>query len=223
MRTLPQSRAGRIEFFRLHLQQWLTEGEQIGLDAGQLAALGAQLEAAEAALADAEAARSAARSATIRFHTAEDRLTETGRAAIATIKAQAARTHDPLVYARAQLDAPAPPSPTPAPAAPRWKRAWIDSFGRVHLSWEADAAGPRSGVYFTLLRRDTMQAPWRTLDAVQQTSFIDHHPPVLTPGKAISYALIARRGLKRSATIATTTITAAAPETAGTQLQGAAA
>lgn len=211
MRTLPNSRAGRIDFFRTHLEQWLEEAEAIGLDSEQLTALAAQIAEAEAARAAAAAAHLTARSATLAFHEAEARLTATGRAAIATIKARAARDRDVTVYTQARLPVPANASPTPAPLPPRWRDSWVDANGRVHLSWSAEASGPRSGVFFLILRRGPGEREWRTLDAVQQTSFIDEHPPALTPGHPTSYALLARRGGQRSPMSATTSISAAPP------------
>lgn len=187
-----------MAFFRHHLSKWIEQGEAIGLDAEQLAKLTADLEAAEAALKRAMAARSTAASATAAFYAMEKRLTATGRAAIATIKARAAQQQDVGIYAQAWLSPPSPGSPTPAPARPMWGDVWIDTNGAVHLSWKAEASGPSSGVYFMILRRAPGEAMWRTLDAVQRTSFIDEHPAPLTPGESTVYALIARRGDKRS-------------------------
>ncbi len=187
-----------MEFFRNHLSRWTEQAEAIGLDAQQLATLTAELEAAEAARREAVAIQQAARSATNAFYRAEKRLTATGRAAIATIKARAAKEQNSSVYSQAWLSPPSPGSPTPAPARPMWGDVWIDTNGAVHLSWKAEASGPSSGVYFMILRRAPGEAMWRTLDAVQRTSFIDEHPAPLTPGESTVYALIARRGDKRS-------------------------
>ena len=97
-----------------------------------------------------------------------------------------------------------------------------DTNGAVHLSWKAEASGPSSGVYFMILRRAPGEAMWRTLDAVQRTSFIDAHPAAVLPGEPVAYALIGRRGDKRSPMSPIVTVRSAGAARAARDAHGAA-
>ena len=134
--VLPPGKQAQIQFFLQHVDKWKDAAATIGLDALEVDAFKVIVEAAAAAEQAAFQARDDSRSATKSYDTAFDKMSDDGRALIATIKAYAEKTGDEDVYARAAIPAPKPASPAPPAEAPTELVADPIADGTIMLKWK---------------------------------------------------------------------------------------
>ncbi|NRA57835.1 MAG: hypothetical protein HRU13_06925, partial [Phycisphaerales bacterium] len=111
------------------------------------------------------------------------------RAAIAAIKAHAAVTDDPGVYALALLSERSAPGEAPPPDTPR-DLAWaVRTDGAIELSW--DGGGPQ-GTYYVLTRALPGARGFAVLGTTTSKRFTDETLPAGASGTR--YAVTARHG-----------------------------
>lgn len=198
MPIVPKNPADQIDFYTSHVPVWAGDPGAIGLTAAITDALAARLDQARAALADALAARDRSEAATAAYRAAVRELHGRGSAAIATIKAFAEVSDDPLVYARARIDAPRRRGPKrPMPGAPRITSAVVDARGGLVLEWRAaagDPVGPSSGNYFEVLRRRDGLGEERSV-IIGSTAGLRLRDAEIGPGTTV-YTVRSRRGVE---------------------------
>src|ERR1051325_6992153 len=115
MPTVPHTRAGKIEFYKVRLPVWAEDPASIGLTSASVDELQQLVDEAQAAYREHLEAQQTARNATLKFHNAVSRMHQGGDGVaggatmLQLIKAYAQQTGDPGVYPRASIPAPAKP------------------------------------------------------------------------------------------------------------------
>jgi hypothetical protein len=197
--VLPNGRADTIRFFEVHLPGWAVDHAALGLSQAEIEELQALAAEARDALAAAEHARIAAKAATLGLHNRADALRRRGQLAIDRIRATAAATGNPLVFAAAEIDPPRFPQRRGAPGKPTHLRMSIDATGVLTLTWKSTNSKPSTGAMFSVSRQvvcavDPAGAdpPFENLGAVPARTFTDSSVP---PGATmITYQVQGRRG-----------------------------
>ena len=137
MPILPDTRSGKLMFFRVRLPVWDENRDLIGLDPAEIAQLQARTDAAREAQLAAGIARNAARAATNTWHTAAADLAEYGSNLLQKIKATAGGAGNNSVYNAALIPPPADPSPIGAPGTTSELRAQlVQGSGAFLLTWK---------------------------------------------------------------------------------------
>lgn len=190
--NLPQNPTDALEWIEARAPQWIARAGQIGLSeafAQEVADLADEARARRLA-ADEAAAR--AKSATQSWRHGIGQAKARTRAAIATIKAHAAATDDPGVYALAGLSPRDKPGEAPPPSMPRNLAFTVRPRGAVELSWEGGGRGGPQGAYYVVQRSFDGGRTWSVLGTTTSKRFVDEDLPV---GQAETfYAVIARHG-----------------------------
>ncbi len=176
MGVLPPGRIRQIEWFEQRLDAWAADPAMIGLSLGQVAQLATDITAARADYEAAQQARNQSVSATVGFHASADTLVGNGRDLIATVKAFAEASDDPLVYARADVPPPAAPGVVPPPGTPTGFRVALRGDGALALSWHADNPSGSSGTIYEIMRSDN-DGPMAFLATVGGKRFTDTTVP----------------------------------------------
>lgn len=156
MRTTPDTRIGKIEFYEAHLSPWAAAGGAIGLSIGSITAQAARVAAARAAYDAHIAAEAAARAATAAFTEAVRAMhADPGAGAdmIAAIRTHAQATDDPEVYTLAQIPPPKTPATMPPPGTPTAFGVELLADGAVALSWKCKNPRGAEGTVYEVLRR----------------------------------------------------------------------
>lgn len=162
--VLPRSIADRIAFFEQRLPIWAASHAEIGLDASDIVALDAVVSQARAAFEEAQEARSLARAKTLLQDEALAAMLAVARAQVRVVRAHAAKTRNPAVFAAAQIPAPNDPAPLGPAQTPTGLTSRLLTGGAVELVWQ----GSRTG----------------------GTSFHIHRSLVMPGGSGSAYALI---------------------------------
>lgn len=203
MALLPQSRAEQIIFFEAHLPLWQADPASIGLSPAQVAVLAAQIASARAALTAAEIQRIEAMSATEKFHIEADGMTDTGSDLIRLIRAHAAITNDPDVYARSGLPIPKTGGVLPPPGTPRSFQLEVHQDGGILLTWKCPQPRGASGTLYEIERligRPTASNRSAIIATVGQRRFLDTTLPAQAGAggaDGITYTITALRGTQR--------------------------
>lgn len=177
MATIPDTRAGKIEFYQSHLEAWAQDPPAIGLSAGEVAELAALVDSARAGFLEQGQARNAAMAATLAFHTRVAAMHTHGAGLLATIKAFAESGGDPGVYIRAKIPAPAIPSKAPPPGTPANFRAQLRGDGALSLSWKCKNPRGTEGTIYEVMRQVRGEAGFRYIGAVGVKRFTDDTLP----------------------------------------------
>ena len=188
--NLPADRNPAIEWLAARLERWEANAGDIGLDEADVADLAALADQAAQARTRAGEARASARSMTRHWHLRADATMDRARELILKIKAHAAATDNPEVYALAALSAPATRRREgEGPQPPRDIAAELRPGGAVALSWEG--GGPR-GAFYIVHRRLVGEASERIIAVVAAKRFVDETLPA-DPG-TVRYRIDAQRG-----------------------------
>lgn len=188
--NLPQNPTDALEWIEVRAPQWIARAGQIGLSeelAQEVSDLAAQ---ARARRVEAGEARARARSATRAWKNAIAQSKKRTRAAIAAIKAHAAATDDPQVYALARLSSRARPGEAPPPKQPTNLGFDVRPRGDVELFWQGGGSGGPQGTYYIVQRKLDPAGPWVVLGTTTSKRFVDEGLPVGVG--EVRYAVIAR-------------------------------
>jgi hypothetical protein len=156
MRTVPETRLGKIEFYESRLGPWAASGAAIGLAIDSILALAAKTAAARAAYDTHLAAAAAARAATTDFYqtvTAMHGDPGAGSDMIATIRNYAQVQDDPEVYTLAQIPPPASPGTPPPPGVPTDFGVELLASGALSLTWKSRNPRGVGGTIYELVRQ----------------------------------------------------------------------
>lgn len=190
-----------IRWYEDRLDEWQTNAAAIGLNAGTVTSMKALTAAARDKFAAADKARIASEAATLEMRNAVAAMRVTGSAAITTIKAFAATTNNPNVYALSQVSPPSPPTTLPAPSAPDSITAELLANGGLKLKWKVIGGQPGQGTVYRIGRQLNGTGPFINIDTVGEKNFIDSTIPYGTD--AVTYRISARRGGLNSANFTT--------------------
>ena len=195
MPILPDTRTGKLMFFRTRLPVWDENRDLIGLDPAEIAELEARTEAARAACDAAYAARQTAQSATLAWHAKAAQLAEYGSNLIQKIKATASSAGGTSVYTAALIPPPADPSPLGEPGTPTGFRVQLyDGSGALKLTWKCKHPAGSQGTLYAI-RRSVNNGNFVFLDTVGKKKFVDD---TLPPGSAnVVYEITAVRSTRR--------------------------
>ena len=214
MTTVPRTLDERIQFYETRLPEWAASPAAIGLEPGQIQALGDAIAAARDAQAEAERARVAAVSATAALNQAVKHLHSgpgLGSDLIETIRRPAAATEDQEVLNLAHLPPVRPrrsSSAVPPPGTPSRFATDLLPAGPIRLRWRCETPEGPSGTVVGVARKvgfegSPGETPWVRLGTVGRKEFIDTTLPAgLDPlsGGTISYAVTATRSTRRGTT-----------------------
>jgi hypothetical protein len=154
MAVIPDTAIGQIQFCEAHNPVWTAAPTTMGLTAGQCTALTTATTNARKAFNDAQAAREASKAFTTTMHGNVGIMHAQVSDLIRQIKAFAELQANPsIVYAAAQIPAPAAPTPLPAPGKPDRFAVVLESDGSVTLSWESANSAASSGAFFAVSRK----------------------------------------------------------------------
>lgn len=204
MPIVPETRAGKLMFYRVRVPHWAEDPAAIGLTGESVAEMqGLVDEAWEAYTAHLEAMK-AARGATMRYHQAVRRMhagagngtgggVACGSALLQRIKGYAQITGDNAVYARAGIDPPAKPGrpgSAPAPGTPHSFAVSLKQTGEIELTWKCDNPDGTAGTIYQV-RRALDGGPATPLAVVGEKRLVDETVP---PGtKSCRYWVTALR------------------------------
>lgn len=199
MHLVPETRVGKITFYRIRLPYWAEDPASIGLTPESVDQLQSLADEAKAAYEAHYAAEQAAKSATATFHDAVKRMHAGGAgivggaAMIQSIKAYANTTGDKDVYARAMIDAPAKPGragSAPRPGTPNSFRFSVDQTGELKLIWKCKHPSGSVGTTYWV-RRKLDGGDFVHVGIVGEKKFLDL---TLPPGtKTCTYEVTALR------------------------------
>jgi hypothetical protein len=197
MRTVPETRLGKIAFYESHIGPWASAGGAIGVSIGSVTALAAKAAEARAAYDAHLAALSAARAATDAYHEKVRALhADPGAGAdmIAAIRNHALTTDDPGVSTLAQIPPPKTPGVLPPPGVPPAFAVDLLANGAVRLKWKCPNPRGAEGTIYEVLR-STDGGPFAFVATTGTRSFTDDHIP---PGAAaVTYQITAARSTAR--------------------------
>lgn len=203
MSTVPEDRAGKIEFYAAHLGPWAAHAAAIGLSPGAVASIAHRLAEAREAYEAHRAAQAAARAATAAYHQKVAALHGApggGSDAIRTIRAFAETTGDPNVYTLAQIPppaAPAAPGSGPPPGTPFDLRLRLHQDGALELRWRCSNPRHARGIVYEIMRSTGEPgAPSEYLGAVGTRRFVDR-TLAAAAGAEIVYRITAVRSTSR--------------------------
>ena len=175
MRLVPESNAGKIQFFTTHVGPWAEHAAEIGTSPEEVAALEAELADAKAAYAAQQAAQQAAMSATLRLNSAVERMARRGAAIIQQVRARAAVAGN-TVYTTALISPPAHPSPIAPPGTPTRFEVELQSVGLLTLRWKCKNPRGSAGTMYQV-RRSINGGRFEPLATVGERSFVDRSVP----------------------------------------------
>ncbi len=190
--VLPDTRLDTIQWFEARIADWTANAAAIGLTGEQVTAFSGQITTARTSYDAAQSARATSKAATTSFYNDTDAMRDTGADLIKAIKAFAATSDNPNVYALAQVPMPADPSPIGAPGQPTEVSISLTSSGYLSLKWKADNAAPSSGAYFVVQRKLAGETSFTTVGDTGEKSFVDASVPLGTTSAA--YIITPRRG-----------------------------
>ncbi|MDQ7014102.1 MAG: hypothetical protein Q9O74_09430 [Planctomycetota bacterium] len=155
MSIVPRSRLGKVEFYEIRISPWATNAAAIGLDVGDVTALGTATGAARVAYNEMIAARTASKAATQNFYDMVSTMHSSpgfGSDMIDTIKNFAQTTNDPNVYTLAQIPGPTPPGVVGPPGTPFDFRVALLQDGSVELKWKSSNPAGATGTVYEIFR-----------------------------------------------------------------------
>lgn len=153
MSVVPNTKSGKLEFYESHIEGWVENAADIGVQPSQLTALSALIAAARTSYTAQQVAADAARDATGDSNLAISAMHKLGSATIAQIRAFAETTNNPGVFTLASLPFPADPSPVGPPGKPSDLEVSILIGGSLHLRWKCENPPNASGTVYEVRRR----------------------------------------------------------------------
>lgn len=193
MGTYPTSpRSDFLAWCQAHALVFQSNAAAIGITAGQATAFKAAAQAAADAATAQFTAKEAAKSATQIVSTKFNDLEASAAELVRTIRTFAENTHNPGVYAIAQIPPPATPTPLPDPAQPVNVKAELEATtGSITLRWKCTQPEGAAGTSYLVRRKTPAQAEFAFLGVTGGKKFIDD---TLTAGPdSVSYTVQAQR------------------------------
>lgn len=187
--NMPQNPTDALEWIEARAPGWVARAEQIGLSDELAQEVRDLASAARARRLAADEAAARAKSATQAWRHGIRAARSRARAAIATIKAHAATTGDPGVYALAGLSSRSKPGEAQPPEVPTDLAFDVRPAGAVELSWRG--GGPQ-GTYYVVQRSIDGGGSWSVLGTTTSKRFVDEDLPIGLP--ETRYAVVARHG-----------------------------
>ncbi|MEQ9097380.1 MAG: hypothetical protein RIE32_14080 [Phycisphaerales bacterium] len=133
--TIPETKAGQLDFFESRITPWTESAAQIGLVVAQTTELSSRIDAARAAYDAAQAAKLTLAALIETQDAALGAMTEYGSQLVQTIRAFAKQTGSASVYATALIDP--PKDPTPIPPFPASNLTYeLTTSGSLKLTWD---------------------------------------------------------------------------------------
>jgi hypothetical protein len=191
MPVVPKKKLPRLEFYEQHETVWTDEAANIGLAAGDPAALAAKNAAARAAYENHLAAQQNARAATQGWYEALADLSTFGAGLIDKIRAKAKTGGGDATYTLAQISAPPTPSPVAAPGTPDKFKVEVDQSGALILSWGCPNPAGATGTTYLVSRQVSGAGEFVVLGATGKKTFTDTALPAGTT--AVTYRIRAQR------------------------------
>lgn len=190
MAIMPEKISERLEWGEVHAPVFTSNAPQIGLSEPQSDDFATAVTAFRAKYDAALAARSASQAATTEMRAAMQTFLEEASECLATIKAFAENSEDPMnVYAKAEIPPPAQPSPLGPPATPTNVSGQINNIGNVELKWTASKQG---GVFFSIWRKLYGTPDWVLQATVGEKKWTDE---TIAAGTILAqYYVVAHRG-----------------------------
>lgn len=173
MGVVPTKDVDAIQFYEAHVPIWLSQASSVGLTTSQVNGLDDAVKDARNALTAQTAAKQAAKASTTALRNAVSAMRTNGSDLIRTIKAFAATSNNPDVYARAEIPPPAAPTPAPPPGQPTNFKVELTPSGAVMITWKAVNAAASSGVYFAVRRKLNGEGAFTLIGSTGSKSFVD--------------------------------------------------
>lgn len=173
-RNLPPQRSAALDWTTERLATWTDNAAQIGLDPATVSAVASAVASATNLRTAAGSARAASKSATSSYYNSADEALDLVRDLILEVKAYAASTDDPAVYALADLSAKAPPGETPAPEAPSEVGFTLQFDGSLDLRWKGK--GPQ-GTFYIVKRKLDGESAFSMIATTTDKAYTDNAIP----------------------------------------------
>ena len=195
MSIVPSTDIGRITFYEAHISGWTATPAVIGLTAADCTALAPLIINARKAYNDQQVALEAAKAATMTMHNNVLLMHALGSADIAKIKAFAESSHNPAVYALANIPAPAAPSPVGPPGTPTDFTVSLTQAGAIILKWKCANPTGAAGTVYEVRRRIGGGNEFQFLGSQGTRTFTDDTLPAGSTG--VTYQITAIRSTRR--------------------------
>jgi hypothetical protein len=205
MAMVPETRAGKIQFYSSHLPKWAEAPESIGVTPEAVETLAGLVAEARAAYVAHTRAQIAARTATQTFHHKVREMHAGpggGAYVLQMIKAFAASTDDPGVYSRASIQPQATsgrPGSAPPPGTPTGFQMRMLQEGVLILTWKCDNPSGTVGTVYHVRRELDGAGGFAFIGtAGSDKSFTDDTLPAGT--RSCMYQVTALRSTRRGGT-----------------------
>jgi hypothetical protein len=169
---VPDTKPGKIAFYKSRLALWTTNSVAIGSSAAEISALSALITAAETSLLEQEQARETSESKTLACDNAIAAMEYAGATVISGVRYKA-RTAGDVVFELSNLPAPATPSPVAPPGKPTDFTAELQEDGSVILGWKCPNPVGVGGTSYQVYRRDTPEGEFEAKGVAGERKWID--------------------------------------------------
>lgn len=187
-RNLPPQRSAALDWTTERLATWTANAAQIGVDPATVSAVASAIASATNLRTAAGSARASSKDATNSYHNSADQALDLVRDLILEVKAYAASTDDPEVYALASLSPKDAPGETPAPDAPSDVLYTLLFDGALQLKWKGK--GPQ-GTFYIVKRRLAGESAFGMIATTTDKAFTDHAIPGGTD--SVQYQILAQQ------------------------------
>jgi hypothetical protein len=190
MALVPDTKAGKVAFYKSRLALWTENSVAIGSSAAEITELSALVTAAEAEVLDQDEKHETARSATLAADTAVAAMDAAGATVISGVRHKA-RTAGDVVYTLANIPAPAIPGPRPAPGKPEEFTVELQANGALTLKWKCANPPGTQGTMYMLWRRIGATGNFEGIGGSGDKMFVDSTLPAGTA--SVTYQIQAVR------------------------------
>lgn len=175
MAVLPVSNQEFLNFALVHSTTWADNAVAIGISPAVAAQFQSLTEGAQVAFEARLTAAAAARAATEAQNGAIAQARRSAADIIRMVRMFAENSNDPsVVYALAQIPAPATPSTPPPPGTPKDFAVGIDpASGSLQLKWKCENPPGTSGTSYIITRRSSASQPFAFIGVSGNRSFVD--------------------------------------------------
>lgn len=189
MSTVPKSRSGLRNFYRVRAHKWAERAGEIGIDPARAAELAALALETEQAFGRQLQAMRAARGATLRYNELLKELGTQGAMLLKQIHSQAGANRH--VYELAQLAPPDLKSPIGPPGEPYGFTTALSQSGALTLRWKCDHPRGAEQTAYNIFRRNGHTGPFLFVGTVARKTLEDATIPPGTP--SVTYRIHAFR------------------------------
>lgn len=185
MGIVPDSKQGKVTFFRSKIAPWTSAATAIGTTPEAVTALDALVTTAEEKLAAQTSAEGAYRAAVEEAKQAIEAMATAGAGIISAIRTKG-RT-DSGVWALAQIPAPATPSPVGSPGTPYKLKVELNPNGSVGMTFKCDNPRGCDGVIYQVYRKLQPGDAYQYVGGTGSRKFVDTSVPAGVP--SVMYAI----------------------------------